>query len=251
MRATLLPDPHRGPGYSVIEIYGAPPLASPVLLLRRASDGAWLSGYGWGQDETSLTPDGWDSGPDDIESGNGCQRLLLGPGVVDNLDPGDAYTLTIPGAGSCALLLAGVDQSHIIGGEPVGVTPPPVSGFTPDGPDRPQASPESDINEGVEPTPEVLGGEDAGLPSGVVAAPASEAEPPRKKRLGCALMGVLIFVGWLGAGIALWHGAMRTPAAPAVAAESNETAEESSFSLFPRTDPDGEPTYEDEEKPKS
>lgn len=204
MRATLLPDPHRGPGYSVIEIYGAPPLASPVLLLRRASDGAWLSGSGWGSSETSLTPEGWDSGPEDADSGNGCQRLMLGAGLVDDLDPGDAYTLTLPGAGSCALALARVDQSHIIGGEPVGVTPPPVPGFTPDGPGLPQPSPENAVNEGVEPTREVGGGDDAGLPSGVSAAPAGVAEPPRKKRLGCALMGLLIFVGWLGAAIALW-----------------------------------------------
>ena len=251
MRATLLPDPHRGPGYSVIEIYGAAPLASPVLLLRRASDGAWLSGSGWEDRETSLAPDGWDSGPDDVAGGNGCQRLLLGPGIVDNLDPGDAYTLTIPGAGSCALVLAEVDQSHIIGGEAVGVTPPPVPGFTPAGPDMGQPTPGSAVNEGVEPTPEVLGGDDAGLPSGVAAIPESEAEPPRKKRLGCALMGVVLFVGWLGAGIALWHGAMRTPAAPSAVTESTDADEEPSFSFFPRTDPDGEPTYEDEEKPKS
>ena len=251
MRATLLPDPHRGPGYSVIEIWGAPPLASPVLLLRRASDGAWLSGSGWGMSETSLTPEGWDSGPDDLDSGSGCQRLLLGPGLVDDLDPGDSYMLTIPGAGSCALMLAGVDQSHIIGGEPVGVTPPPVPDYTRSAPDMSGPTPESAVNEGVEPTPEDRGGDDAALPPGVVAAPAGDAEPPRKKRLGCALMGAALFVGWVGAGIALWHGAMRTPVAPAAVTENNETAEESSFSFFPRTDPDGEPTYEDEEKPKS
>lgn len=179
MRATLLPDPHRGPGYSVIELHAAPPLEAPVLLLRRASDGAWLSGTGWSQRETSLTLDGWDSGPDDADSGGGCQRLRLGPGIVDDLDPGDSYTLTIPGAGSCALMLAGLAQSHIIGGKPVGVTPPPVPGFTLDGPGMPPQSPESAINEGVEPTPEIPGGDDAGLTSGVVAAPASEAEPPR------------------------------------------------------------------------
>ncbi|MDE7371952.1 MAG: hypothetical protein K2N07_09500, partial [Desulfovibrio sp.] len=174
MRAVLLPNPHKGPGYSVIELHGAPPLESPVILLRRASDGAWLSGSGWGKEQTSLTPDGWDSGED-------VQRLMLGPGIVDDLDPGDDYTLTIPGAGSCALMLERLDQSHIIGGEPVGVTPPPVPGFTLEGPEMPQPSPESAINEGVEATPEVMGGDDAGLPSGVVAAPAEEAEPPRKK----------------------------------------------------------------------
>ncbi len=247
MRAALLPDPHQGPGYSVIELHGAPPLESPVILLRRASDGAWLSGSGWGKEQTSLTPAGWDSGED-------VQRLMLGPGIVDDLDPGDDYTLTIPGAGSCALMLEGLDQSHIIGGEPVGVTPPPVPGFTPTAPGTPVPDVENAIDEGVEPTPEVLGGEDAGLPSGVAAAPESEAEPPRKKRLGCALMGVLLLVGWLGAGVALWHGAMRTPAAPptpTAAANAGEAADEPSFSLFPRTDPDGEPTYEEEEKPRS
>lgn len=44
---------------------------------------------------------------------------------------------------------------------------------------------------------------------------------------------------------------MRTPAAPAAVTENNKTAVESSFSLFPRTDPDAEPTYKNEEKPKS
>lgn len=247
MRATLLPDPYRGPGYSVIELHAAPPLESPVLLLRRASDGAWLSRSGWGQEQTSLTPDGWDGGGGE----DGRQRLLLGPGIVDDLDPGDSYTLTIPGAGSCALMLAGIGQSHIIGGDPVGVTPPPVPGYTLSGPDMPQPAPQNSIDEGVEPTPEIPGGDDADLPSGVAAFPENEAEPPRRKRLGCALLGVVLFVGWLGAGIALWHGAMRTPAAPAAATETGETAGESSFSLFPRTDPDGEPTYDDEEKPKS
>ena len=179
MRATLLPNPHKGPGYSLIEIYGAPPLASPVFLLRRASDGAWLSGSGWEKEETSLTPEGWDSGPGDVESGSGAQRLMLGPGIVDDLDPGDSYTLTIPGAGSCALMLAEADQSHIIGGEAVGVTPPPVPGYTFSGPGMPQMSPEYAVYEGVEPTPEVMGGDDAGLPSGVAAVPESEARPTR------------------------------------------------------------------------
>lgn len=251
MRATLLPDPHRGPGYSVIEIHAAPPLGAPVLLIRRASDGAWLSGSGWGPEEVSLTPGGWESDPAPADDGDACQKILLGPGIVDNLDPGDSYTLTIPGAGSCALMLAGVDQSRIIGGEPVGVTPPPVPGYTPGAPGIQVPEPENAINEGVEPTPELLGGDDAGLPSGVTAAPASLAEPPRKKRMGCALMGVVLFVGWLGAGITLWHGAMRTPTSPTAATETADSAEEASFSLFPRTDPDGEPTYEDEEKPKS
>lgn len=244
MRATLLPDPHRGPGYALIQLHGAPPLESPAFLLRRASDGAWLSGSGWRQEETSLSPDGWKSDEE-------AQRLLLGPGIVDNLDPGESYTLTIPGAGSCALIPGALEQTHIIGGEAVGVTPPPVPGYTPREPGIPGPSPENAINEGVEPTPEILGSDDGDLPSGVAAAPAGVAKPPRKKRLGCALMGVVLVVGWLGAGVALWHGAMRTPAAPTAATETGETAEESSFSLFPRTDPDGEPTYEDEEKPKS
>lgn len=249
MRAILLPDPHRGPGYSIIELHGAPPLASPSFLLRRASDGAWLSGSGWGNEETSLSPEGWENAEDG-------ERLMLGPGIVDELDPGDSYTLTIPGAGSCALALGDLIQSHIIGGVGVGVTPPPVPDYTPEAPDMPRG-PMNAVNEGVEPTPEIYGGGDDGdLPSGVAAFPEEEAEPPRKKRLGCALLGLAVFVGWLGAGVALWHGAMNSPiAAPTQATaahegEAAETTEESSFSLFPRTDPDGEPTYEEDEKPK-
>ena len=250
MRATLVPDPHRGPGYSILEIHGAPPLGAPVFLLRRASDGAWLSGMGWQDAETSLTPENWDTDGD-------SQRLMLGPGVVDDLDPGDSYTLTIPGAGSCALTLAGLDQSRIIGGRPVGVTPPPVPGYTLTSGtmEMPPSSPAGAINEGVEPTPEVVGSEArAATPPDVPAHPAEAVAPPRRKRLGCVLLGIALFIGWLGAGVALWHGAMQAPASPpatADAAEADESEEKSSFSFFPRTDPDGEPTYEQEETTKS
>lgn len=197
MRAALLPDPHRGPGYAIIEIHGAPPLASPAFLLRRASDGAWLSGSGWGQEETALTPDNWESGED-------AQRLMLGPGIVDDLEPGDDYTLTIPGAGSCALMLGGLDQSHVIGGEAVGVTPPPLPGFTLTAPGSPPPDVETAIDEGVEPSPEVLGGDATDLPSGVAAAPEDEAAPSRRKRPGCAFLPVLLFASGLGALLARW-----------------------------------------------
>ena len=247
MRATLVPDPHHGPGYSLLEIHGAPPLDAPVFLLRRASDGAWLSGSGWRDAETSLTPENWDTDGD-------VQRLMLGPGIVDDLDPGDSYTLTIPGAGSCALALAGLDRSRIIGGTPVGVTPPPVPGYSLASGETPPPTPVGAVSEGVEPTPEVVGS------TGRTAAPyevpphaAEAAAPPRRRRLGCALLGVVLFIGWLGAGVALWHGAMRAPASPPATTDTagaDESEEKSSFSLFPRTDPDGEPTYEQEEATK-
>lgn len=248
MRAILVPDPHYGPGYSILEIHGAPPLDAPVFLLRRASDGAWLSGSGWQGAETSLSPENWDTD-------GSVQRLMLGPGIVDDLDPGDSYTLTIPGAGSCALALAGLDRSRIIGGTPVGVTPPPVPGYTLSPGKTPPPTPVSAVTEGVEPTPEVEGVAGRAAAPSDVPPPAAEAvAPPRRKRLGCALLGMALFIGWLGAGVALWHGAMRAPAAPPAASdagETGETTEESSFSLFPRTDPDGEPTYEQEETAKS
>ena len=248
MRATLVPDPRHGPGYSLLEVRGALPLDAPVFLLRRASDGAWLSGSGWQGAETSLTPENWDTDGD-------VQRLMLGPGIVDDLDPGDSYTLTIPGAGSCALALAGLDLSRTIGGTPVGVTPPPVPGYTLSPGEMPPPTPVGAVTEGVEPTPEVVGSvTPKAPPADVPQAAAEAAAPTRRRRLGCALLGMALFIAWLGTGVALWHGAMRAPAAPPAAADSGETAEsaeEPSFSLFPRTDPDGEPTYEQEETNKS
>lgn len=91
---------------------------------------------------------------------------------------------------------------------------------------------------------------DERVPAGMTDIPNRGASLPHRKRLGCAALGVILFAGWLGAGIALWHAAMNTPASPTPTAASDEAAEETSFSLFPRTDPDGEPTYEEEETSK-
>lgn len=193
MRALLVPDPHRGPGYAVLELHDAAPPDPPVFFLRRASDGAWLSGTGWGQAETALRPEAWNADGD-------RQLLMLGTALVDALEPGDAYALTVPGAGSCALETDDHVLSRASGGNGAGWPPPP--------------------------------------------------SPSRRKRLGCALLGVLIFVAWLAGGVALWHGSMSAPASPAPGTAPDDTAEETSFSLFPRTDPDGEPTYEQEETSK-
>lgn len=192
MRARLVPDPHRGPGYAILELHDADQPDSPVFLLRRASDGAWLSGTGWRQTETALRPEAWNTDGD-------CPRLMLGADIVGALKPDDAYVLALPGTGACALELDARVLSRAIGGK------------------------------------------DAESPH-----PA----PARRKRLGCALLGLLLFAAWLAGGVALWHGSMNAPATPAPGAGAGDTAEESSFSLFPRTDPDGEPTYEQEETPK-
>lgn len=194
MRATLVPDPHRGPEYALLELHDTVPAARRVFRLRRASDGAWLSGAGWRQAEATLRPDAWENDGD-------CQRLVLGPGIADRLVPGDSYTLTVPGAGSCVVTVDARVRSGGIAEKEGEMMPPP---------------------------PE-----------------------PRRKRLGCALFGALLFAAWLAGGFALWHGSMSVPATPAPGAGSGDTSEEeSSFSLFPRTDPDGEPTYEQEETPK-
>lgn len=192
MRAVLVPDPHRGPGHAILELRDAAPPDSPVFLLRRASDGAWLSGAGWRQAEATLRPDAWNADGD-------CRRLMLGTGIMNALERGDSYTLTIPGAGSCALEPDERVLPRAVGGKSAEGTPPPS---------------------------------------------------PRRKRLGCALLGFLLVIAWLAGGVALWHGSMNAPATPASGTDAGDTAEESSFSLFPRTDPDGEPTYEQEETPK-
>lgn len=192
MRATLAPDPHQGPECLILELHDAASPGSRDVHLRRASDGAWLSGVGWQQAETALLPHAWS-----VE-GDG-RRLMLGPDIVKELQPGDSYSVTIPGAGSCVLAVDGAALSRIIGRK------------------------------------------DAESPR-----PA----PPRRKRLGCALLGVLLFAAWLAGGFALWHGSMTAPVTPEPGTNSGDAAEESSFSLFPRTDPDGEPTYEQEEASK-
>lgn len=192
MRATLVPDPHRGPEYALLELHDTVPAAQQIFQLRRASDGAWLSGTGWRRTEATLRPDAWENDGD-------CQRLVLGPGIADRLVPGDSYTLTVPGVGSCVVTMDARVRSRSITEKGKEKMPPPA---------------------------------------------------PRRKRLGCALIGILLFAVWLAGGFALWHGSMSAPATPAPATASDDTAEESSFSLFPRTDPDGEPTYEQEEAPK-
>lgn len=192
MRATLVPDPHRGPECLLLELHDAALPDSGVFLLRRASDGAWLSGSGWQRTEAILPPHGW-------SADGGRRRLMLGPDIVKYLEPGDSYSVTVPGAGSCVLEMAGPVLSRITGRK---------------GAESPQ--------------------------------PAA----PRRRRLGCALFGVLLFAAWLAGGFALWHGSMTAPVTPEPGASSGDTAEEPSFSLFPRTDPDGEPTYEQDETPK-
>ena len=239
MRAILEPDPHHGPGYAIIELHDAPLLESPLVCLVRISDGAWLSRGGWNKNETSFSPDDWNS-QDDI------QQLMLGPGIVDNLDSGESYTLSIPGAGSCALAIGSLIQSHIIGGEGVGLAPPPPPGFKPiTSDDIPIADQKNAINEGVEPTPEIVDAIGLKNSSSSEATPASNNSPKPRNGFGCALTGVIIFSVWLAIAVGLWHGAMKSPPKPVANADTDEGDKEPLFTLFLRNEPDGAPTYDE------
>lgn len=254
MRALLVADPRRGPGYAIIEIHGVAPADAPSFLLQRQSDGLYLSGGGWRSDAVTLHADFSACSEDGL-------RLGVGPAVVDELAADQEYTLSLPGSGACGLALGTLRQSRIIGGQGVGLTPPPFSSERPlpdmagseTGIADTVASPDA-VTEGAEPTPDIVGdSDDAGLPSGVAAMPEETARVPRRRRTGCALLGSLLFAGWVAGGWALWHGAMS--ASPSDAATTGASAEagaddsqESSFSLFPRVDPDGEPTWEEDEK---
>ncbi len=116
MRAAIAADAGRGPGHGIIEIFDAGPVTEPVFLLLRASDGKCLGPGGWQESETSLAPEAWDND-------GGSLRLAVGPSVVDEVDNLDAYRLTLPGRGSCALEVRELAYSHMAGGHGMGSAP--------------------------------------------------------------------------------------------------------------------------------
>lgn len=195
MRAILKGDPQAGPGYCIMDIYGAAGAMEPRLVVRRMKDGM------------SLAPGGWKSGENDIfpsryETADDYLRLWLGPEFADELEFGGHYEVCLPGIGSCALEIAGLPQTSII------------SGDRNDSPAQGASEPELAANEyeDVEATPEVVPSGGFGGPSGVAAAPESEAEPDQQpKKKGCLYLCVFLSLFWIAGGIYLWKGAMNAP----------------------------------------
>ena len=193
MRATITADPSRGPGYGIIEIHDAGNVIDPVFVLRRGSDGKTLSGGGWQESEGVLTPDTWDND-------GGSLRLSVGPAVVDGMDNLDAYRLSLPGAGVCALGLRDLVYSHISGGQGVGVYAPPA----------PKAEAPVDAAEEPEPvTEEETPPEADPLPA--AEDPPLEMPEERNVKKGGLLAGMLLL---LLIGGAVWWFALRAPEKP-------------------------------------
>ena len=201
MRASIAVDPVRGPGYGIIEFDGAGEVSSPVFVLQRASDGKCLSSGGWQESESAVTPQDW-------SAANGSLRLNVGPEVVDELDSLDAYRITLPGYGACAMSVGKIVYSNISGGQGMagGYRAPEAPATRPD-PD-PDPMPVTPPEEAPAPDPDPI---------------PAQTEPPLQmaqntvpsaggsgKRM--ALVAAIVLL--LCAGFALWWFVLRTPETP-------------------------------------
>lgn len=178
MRAILKADAERGPGYGVIEIEEAGSEADVIALLRRVSDGKYLSADGWRDGASSLKTR-------DIEPGNNFSRLFLGPDVIDNLDAAENYELEIVGTGVAPLLKKEFFQSRENGARYAN----------------------------VEPTPEIDPGYiDAGARiSGVAAGSGDAVVERRPRRRGCFVVAIALFIFWAIGAWWLWQGVLEAP----------------------------------------
>ena len=201
MRASIAVDPVRGPGYGIIEFDGAGEVSSPVFVLQRASDGKCLSSGGWQESESAVTPQDW-------SAANGSLRLNVGPEVVDELDSLDAYRITLPGYGACAMSVGKIVYSNISGGQGMagGYRAPEAPATRPD-PD-PDPIPVTPPEEAPAPAPE---------PSPAQTEPplqmAQDTVPPDGGS-GKLMALVAAIVLLLCAGFALWWFVLRTPETP-------------------------------------
>lgn len=204
MRANLVFDPAHGSGYGIIEIFDAPENIETRVVIKRLSDGMFLSSGGWINEEVSIAPDRW-------ESVNRLLRLWFGPEVIDDLSGNDRYELTLPGSGSCPLFPAPIRQSVIVNDSGFGTYSPL--------PQQPNASPGDTVTdriiyEGVEQDPQAVPDiGDPGLPSGVAAGPVGAISEKPKKKYGCLILCIALVFIWAGGGWALWHAAKDAPAA--------------------------------------
>lgn len=200
MRAVINADPARGAGCGIIEIHdaavafgsGSSSHASgessgpvPAFVISRASDGKHLSASGWQVSESPLRPDAWDSD-------GGKLRMAVGPTVVDEIDSLDAYRLTLPSVGVCALALGQLRYSNIEGGRGVGIYSPPAP--------VPAPTPE--------PSPEPLEPESNEAPLDMQAPQSLQAAPESKGKTGLIIVALVLL---LAAGVACWWFFLRAP----------------------------------------
>lgn len=234
MRANLQTDPERGAGYGLLEIHDAAEVLEPALILKRLSDNQTLGKGGWASGENSLALVSWDND-------GRILRVWLDSRVIDNLDPGDHYSLSIPGVGSCALDVTHALRSLIIDENGAEAWPPP-----PQRPATPPAEPApvEIVYQGVEPTPADMPEDaDADLPDSVTAvSPDAIIDPPPRKR-GCLWICLALVIIWACVGWYLWHAASNLPP------RQNEPEESKLFEIIPKSD-EGAPLDEETDKPE-
>lgn len=219
MRATIAVDPSRGPGYGIIEIEGVGGISSPAFVLQRASDGKCLSSGGWQESETAITPNDW-SATDSSAS------LNVGPEVVDELDSLDAYRVTLPGYGACAMSVGKIMYSNISGGQGM------AGGYH--APEAPATRPDPDPYPTVTSPEEVLMPEPDPIPV--------QTEPPLQMASTAettgngsgkliALIAVLALL--ICAGVAVWWFVLREPSTPPLPATPEQTSSSSASATPP------------------
>ena len=210
MRATIAVDPSRGPGYGIIEIEGAGSITSPAFVLQRASDGKCLSSGGWQESETTVTPIDW-------SAADGNASLTVGPEVVDDLDSLDAYRISFPGVGACAMSVGKLMYSNISGGQGMG------SGYR--APEAPATRPD--------PEPDPMPVVDAPLPEPEPAPAPVQVEPPLQMASTTetsgngsgklvALIAALVLL--IAAGFAVWWFVLRSPETPPLPTAPGQTS---------------------------
>lgn len=218
MRAEYALDPEHGAGYGLIKIFDSENLPEPVFIIKRMSDGMYLSGEGWRKEKVSLVPESSNAFDNGME-------LHIGPNVVNQLDASSHYQIELPGFGAMPLAMGKTMQSWTAGGVGIGLTPPPLPGTSGI---RDEMKPVNTIYQGVEQTPEDCPAADADdLPSGVASGEAdvSDSSPKLAKKRGCLVVGAFLFTIWIVGGWFLWEGAKKAPVAPA--------SESVPFVLFP------------------
>ncbi len=220
MRATIAVDPSRGPGYGIIEIEGVGGISSPAFVLQRASDGKCLSSGGWQESETTVTPNDWNATDSSV-------RLKVGPEVVDELDSLDAYRISLPGFGACAMSVGKIMYSNISGGQGMagGYQAPEAPATRPD--PEPDPMPVTPPEEIPIPEPDPIPMQ--------VEPPLQMASTPETSGNGSgkliALIAVLVLL--LCAGFALWWFVLREPATPALPATPEQTSSPAASATSP------------------
>ncbi|MDD4700858.1 MAG: sel1 repeat family protein [Desulfovibrio sp.] len=210
MRATIAVDPSRGPGYGIIEIEGVGAISSTSFVLQRGSDGKSLSSAGWQESETTVTPNDWAATDSGI-------RLNVGPEVVDELDSLDAYRISLPGSGACAMSVGKLIYSNISGGQGMGM------GYR--APEAPATRPD--------PEPDPMPVEEPPLPEPEPEPTPEQTEPPLQMTNASetsgngsgklmALIAVLVLL--VGGGLALWWFVLRTPETPPLPPTPGQTS---------------------------